>query len=104
MYVCEHMHNIKQCKGEYYHIQDDFDSQEEGIRSEGDTKQMPFVCVLFSYIIFKTWSWEQNVTILKFQRSLRIVIFFKRYYTIFAVHVLNSWKFYRYRFSRRTAS
>ena len=54
MYVCEHMHNIKQCKGEYYHIQDDFDSQEEGIRSEGDTKQMPFVCVLFSYIIFKT--------------------------------------------------
>ena len=74
MYVCEHMHNIKQCKGEHYHIQDDFDSQEEGIRSEGDTKRMPFVCVLFSYIIFKTWSWEQNVTILKFQRSLRIVI------------------------------
>lgn len=33
-------------------MQDDFDSQEEGIRSEGDTNWMPFVCVLFSYIIF----------------------------------------------------
>lgn len=33
-------------------MQDDFDSQEEEIRSEGDTNWMPFVYVLFSYIIF----------------------------------------------------